>query len=134
MYINLNINDNQLYLKEKNDSITDKFEIKYQKDGTYTIKNIELGIYLGVSNIQLRDEFKIPLKEYSFKFTKTFEGINQKWYILSNRNDYYYLVSADGSKCLLSVFNKLIKYNSKILCFFPNGKKNQLFKLIKVYH
>ncbi len=99
-----------------------------------TIKNVELGIYLGVSNIQLRDEFNIPLKEYYFKFTKTFEGINQKWYILSNRNDYYYLVSADDSKCLLSVSNKLIKYNSKILCLFPNGKKNQLFKLIRVYH
>ena len=134
MYVNLNLTDNQLYLKEKNASITDTFEIKYQSDGTYTIKNIELGIYLGVSNIQLRDEFKIPLKEYSFKFTKTFEGINQKWYILSNRNDYYYLVSAHDSKCLLSVFKKEIKYNSKILCFFPNGKKDQLFKLIKVKH
>ena len=115
MYINLNINDNQLYLKEKNDSITDKFEIKYQKDGTYTIKNIELGIYLGVSKFRLRDEFNIPLKEYYLKFTKTFEGINQKWYILSNVNDYYYLVSADDSKCLLSVSNKVIKNNSKIL-------------------
>jgi hypothetical protein len=125
IYINLNLTDNQLYLKENNDSLNE-FEIKYQNDGTYTIKNIELGIYLGVSNIQLRDEFKIPLKEYSFKFTKTFEGINQKWYILSNRNDYYYyLVSADDSKCLLSVSNKLIKYNSKILCLFPNGKKDQ---------
>ena len=53
--INLNLTDNQLYLKEKNDSKTDTFEIKYQKDGSYTIKNIELGIYLGVSNIQLRN-------------------------------------------------------------------------------
>ena len=41
MYINLNLTDNQLYLKEKNDSRIDTFEIKYQKDGTYSIKNIE---------------------------------------------------------------------------------------------
>ena len=133
MYINLNLNDNQLYLKENNNSLIE-FEIKYQNDGTYTIKNIELGIYLGVSNIQLRDEFNILLKEYDFKFTKNFEGINQKWYILSNRNDYYYLVSAHNSKCLLSVSKKKIKNNLKILCFFPNGKKTQLFKLIKIYH
>ena len=134
MYINVNFNDNKLYLKEKNDSINDMFEIKHQKDGTYTIKNIELGIYLGVSKNQIRDEFNIPLKEYYLKFTKNIEGINQKWYILSNINDYYYLVSADNSKCLLSISNKKIKNNAKIICFFPNGKKNQLFKLIKAYH
>ena len=31
MYINLNLNDNTLYLKEKNKLITDKFEIKSKK-------------------------------------------------------------------------------------------------------
>ncbi len=133
MYINLNLTDNQLYLKENNDSLNE-FEIKYQNDGTYTIKNIELGIYLGVSNIQVRDEFNILEKEYYFNFTKTFEGIKQKWYILSNRNDYYFLVSVDSSKCVLSLSNEIIKYNPEILCIFPNGSENQLFKLIKVYH
>ena len=64
MYINLNLNDNTLYLNEKNKWITDIFEIKFQNDGTYIIKNIDLDIYLGVSNIRLRDEFNIPLKEY----------------------------------------------------------------------
>ena len=81
MYINLNLNDNELNLKDKNKSINDIFEIKSQNDGTYTIKNIELGIYLGVSNIQLRDEFNIPLKEYNFKFTQNLEGIHHKWNI-----------------------------------------------------
>ena len=37
-----------------------------------TIKNIPFDIYLGLRNIQLRDEFNIPLKEYNFKFTKFF--------------------------------------------------------------
>ena len=55
-----------------------QFEIKFRNDGTYIIKNIDLDIYIGVSNIQLRDEFNIPLKEYYLKFTKNFEGINQK--------------------------------------------------------
>ena len=126
MYINLNLTDNQLYLKENNDSLNE-FEIKYQNDGTYTIKNIELGIYLGVSNIQVRDEFNILEKEYYFNFTKTFEGIKQKWYILSNRKDYYFLVSVDSSKCVLSLSNEIIKYNQEILCIFPNGSENQLF-------
>ena len=76
-----------------------------------------------MSNIQLRDEFNIPLKKYYIKYTKNFEGINQNWYILSNRNDYYYIVSALDSKCLLSISNKINKNNSKILCLFPNGKK-----------
>ena len=31
IYINLNLNDNQLYLKEKNESKTEKFEIKFLK-------------------------------------------------------------------------------------------------------
>ena len=79
MRINLNFINNLLYLKEKNNSITDKFEIKYLKERIYTIKKNELGIYLGVSNIQLRDGFNIPLKEYYLKFIKTFEGINQQW-------------------------------------------------------
>jgi len=120
IYINLNLNNNQLYLKEKNYSINDIFEIKFQNDGTYVIKNIDLDIYLGISNIQLRDEFNIPLKEYYLKFIKNFEGINQKWYFLSNTNNYYYLVSAHNSLC---VSNKTIQNNSKILFLFPNGKK-----------
>ena len=33
--------------------------------------NIELDIYLGVSNISLRDKFSTPLKEFYLKFTKT---------------------------------------------------------------
>jgi len=103
-----------LFLKEKNESIIDTFEIKFQNDGTYTIKIIELDIHLGVSNIQLRDDFNIPLKEYYLKFTKNFEGINQKFYILSNRNDYYYIVSLHDSKCLLIISNKKIKDNFKI--------------------
>ena len=78
IYINLNLNDNQLYLKEKNESKTKKFEIKFKNDGAYIIKNINLDIYLGISNNQLRDEFNIPLKEYYLKFTKNFQGINQK--------------------------------------------------------
>ena len=49
MFMNLILNNNQLNLKEKINSIIDTFEIKYQKDGTYLIKNIELGIYYGVS-------------------------------------------------------------------------------------
>ena len=40
------------------------FEIKYQNNGTYTIKNIVFDVYLGDSNIQIRDEFNILLKEY----------------------------------------------------------------------
>ena len=55
--------------------ISNKYE-KNDIDGTYIIKNINLDVYLGVSNIQVRDEFNIPLKEYYFKFTKNFEGIN----------------------------------------------------------
>ena len=50
----------------------------------------------------------------------------------SNRNDYYYLVSAHDSKYLLSLSYKIFKNNTKILCLFPNGKKKQLFKFIKV--
>ena len=60
MYINLNLTANQLYLKEKKKSINDIFEIKYQNNGTYSIKNIKLEIYLEVSKKQLRDEFNIP--------------------------------------------------------------------------
>jgi len=60
MFTNLNLIDNQLYLKEKNESKTDIFELKFKNDGTYIIKNINLDIYLGVSKIQLRDEFNIP--------------------------------------------------------------------------
>ncbi len=48
MFMNLILNNNQLNLKEKINSIIDTFEIKYQKDGTDLIKNIELGIYFGV--------------------------------------------------------------------------------------
>ena len=91
--------------------------IWYQKDWTYTIKNIDLAIYLGASNIELRNEVCIPLKQFYIKFTKTFKWINQKWYILSNINDYYYFESADDSKyyCLS---NKIIKNNPKISYFF----------------
>ena len=134
MYINLNPNENQLYLKEKNGTINDTFEIKFQNDGTYIIKNIDTDTYLGVSNIQVRDEFNIPLREYYFKFTKNFKKINKKWYILSNKDNYYYIVSGHNSKCVLSIFNKIIHDNSKIFCLFPNGKKNQLFKLKKIHH
>ena len=63
IYIILNDINNKLYLN-KNDSITDMFEIKYQNNGTYTIKNIVFDVYLGDSNIQIRDEFNILLKEY----------------------------------------------------------------------
>ena len=53
MFMNLILNNNQLNLKEKINSIIDTFEIKYQKDGTDLIKNIELGIYFGVSFIMI---------------------------------------------------------------------------------
>lgn len=45
---------------------------------------------------------------------------------------YYLIVSKDISNCVLDVLGSKHKNNSEIVCYFPHGHNNQMFKLISV--
>jgi hypothetical protein len=118
-YIN---NRSNLYLNPNKNQYAEVFDIEYDNDNSYTIKSISNGKYLGISKG----------RKLSLRFTKNVIGNNQKWYFLTNKKIYYYIVSKDHSKCSLSIFyNHRLKYN-QIFCFPPTGKRNQLFKFLKV--
>jgi len=65
-------------------------------------------------------------------FNEKIEGDNQKWYIISNTNDYYFIVSKNDSKCVVDVNTDKVKNNLYVQCYSPNGKNNQLFKFISI--
>ena len=112
---------NSLYLDKTDDKYSEVFYIEHQNDNSYLIKS-NFNTFLGVSN-------RISKKSFDLSFYNNVKNNNQKWNIISN-DDYYFIVSKNRSKCVISVLtNKKNKFN--IECFYPNGTSNQMFKLIK---
>ena len=68
------------------------------------------------------------LKEiFMIKFYKNLYDDKQKWYFLSNIENYYYIISKYGTKCTFDIIN-----TNFISCNLPSGKESQLFKLIPI--
>ena len=116
---------NTLYLNKRKDKYSEVFYIEHQKDNSYLIKSFFLDSFLEVST-------GIDEKRFPLAFNKTVEGDKQKWYILSINKDYYFIISKDESKCGIDVTDNKAKNNVKMQCYSPNGKINQLYKLISI--
>ena len=111
-------------LNKIKDKYSQVFYIEYQKDNSYLIKSILTNSFLEISE-GINNRF--PLS-----FNEKIEGDNQKWYIISNTNDYYFIVSKNDSKCVVDVNTDKVKNNLYVQCYSPNGKNNQLFKFISI--
>ena len=48
------------------------------------------------------------------------------------KQDYYFIVSKNNSKCGIDVTDNRVKNNERMQCYYPNGKYNQLFKFISI--
>ena len=114
---------NVLYLNTKKNISSEVFFIKYQNDNSYLIKSVYGKKFLGVN--------KEKIKKVKISFNEKNEGNKEKWLILPNSNNYF-IISKVNLNCVLSVKTFKPKNYSKILCEYPNGKDNQLFKLIPV--
>ena len=114
---------NVLYLNTKKNRASEVFFIKYQNDNSYLIKSVYGKKFLGVN--------KENIKKVKISFDEKNEGNKVKWLILPNLNNYF-IISQVNLNCILSVKTFKSKNYSKILCEYPNGKDNQLFKLIPV--
>ena len=89
------------------------------------IKSLSTDSFLEVSE-------EIEEKRFLLSFNENIEGDKQKWYFLSNEQDYYFIVSKNNSKCGIDVTDNRVKNNIRMQCYYPNGKYNQLFKLISI--
>ena len=116
---------NTLYLKKRKDKYSEVFYIEYQNDGSYIIKSLSTDSFLEVSE-------KIEEKRFLLSFNENIEGDEQKWYFLSNNQEYYFIISKNNSKCGIDVTDNRVKNNVRMQCYFPNGKNNQLFKFIPI--
>ena len=116
---------NTLYLKKRKDKYSEVFYIEYQNDDSYIIKSLSTDSFLEVSE-------EIEEKRFLLSFNENIEGDKQKWYFLSNDQDYYFIVSKNNSKCGIDVTDNRVKNNVRMQCYYPNGKYNQLFKLISI--
>jgi hypothetical protein len=116
---------NTLYLKKRKDKYSEVFYIEYQNDDSYIIKSLSTDSFLEVSE-------EIEEKRFLLSFNENIEGDKQKWYFLSNEQDYYFIVSKNNSKCGIDVTDNRVKNNIRMQCYYPNGKYNQLFKLISI--
>ena len=115
---------NTLYLKKRKDKYSEVFYIEYQND-SYIIKSLITDSFLEVSE-------EIEEKRFLLSFNENIEGDKQRWYFLSNNQDYYFIVSKNNSKCGIDVTDNRVKNNVRMQCYYPNGKYNQLFKFISI--
>ena len=92
---------NTINLNKIKDKYSQVFYIEYQKDNFYLIKSILTNSFLEISE-GINNRF--PLS-----FNEKIEGDNQKWYIISNTNDYYFIVSKNDSKCVIDVNTDKVK-------------------------
>ena len=114
-------NNLSLLLKSKKNTYKEIFYIKYENNDNYSIKSLYTNLYLGVSEMN-------DLKEiFMIKFYKNLYDDKQKWYFLSNIENYYYIISKYGTKCTFDIIN-----TNFISCNLPSGKESQLFKLIPI--
>ena len=115
-------NNYTLILNYKKNTYNEIFYIKYENNNTYSIKSFYKNLYIGISEMNdLKNKFII-------QFSQNLHNDTQKWYFLSNIENYYYIVSKYESKC---VFDSKLKNNS-ISCNLPSGNENQLFKLLQI--
>jgi len=121
-------NKTYLRLNKRTMNNSELFKIEYQNDGSYTIKSLISNYFLGVTD---NINYFYNEKSVSLGFYPNVEGINQKWYFLTNNNPFYYITSA-YELCALDIPWGDANDNSKIRCYSPNGSKSQMF-LLKLY-
>ena len=121
-------NKNYLCLNKRTMNNSELFKIEYQNDGSYTIKSLISNYFLGVTD---NINYFYNEKSVSLGFYPNVEGINQKWYFLTNNKPFYYITSA-YELCALDIPWGDANDNSKIRCYSPNGSKSQMF-LLKLY-
>lgn len=110
-------------LWDKNGTNAQKFEIKYNPNGWYTIKAKCSGLMLDVQGAN--HQIGTNIQQYSNNSTDA-----QKWYIIPKENGYYNIISK-CNRLYMDVYGGNCKNGTNIQCWQGNNTNAQSFKFIK---
>lgn len=99
-------NGGLIELQERVNSVNQKWEIKYERDGYYTIRNVASGKYL---DIGISGEKGIQANQW----TGYSDAMQQRWYVVPV-GDTYCFVSAYAKELCLDVNNNTMSTGTKI--------------------
>ena len=106
------------------ESIQQKFEVVYEEDGYYIIRNIKSGKVLDVADGGTGNGTNVWQYEYN--------GTDaQKWIIRSTTDGHYNIISKASGLCL-DIQNAEIKNGANVQIYENNGTSAQKFDFIKV--
>ena len=100
-----------------------KFKIKYEGSGYYTIQNLQSGKYLDVKDGSLQSGTLVWQYEYN-------GSDSQKW-IIQKTDDGYFNIISKLSEYYLDIQNGSIINGSHVQVYVPNGSDAQKFKFTK---
>jgi hypothetical protein len=112
----LNLNGNQIEIKERNNSIMQQFYMAYVGDGAYTIslKNANKQYPIVVNN-----ENKIVIAEEN-------KDVDQTWLVKMTKDGYFNIISKEAQKGIE------VKDNTNVIAESVNNSASQKFKLVEL--
>ncbi len=112
----LNLNGNQIEIKERNNSIMQQFYMAYVGDGAYTIslKNANKQYPIVVNN-----ENKIVIAEEN-------KDVDQTWLVKMTKEGYFNIISKEAQKGIE------VKDNTNVIAESVNNSASQKFKLVEL--